>query len=70
MTTESTEKIRRTYTKNSKSAAQLPLSTLLSQVLVAFTIEFDNEGEQRIQHGRRGMAQRATRERVCGWRHW
>ncbi len=50
MTTESTEKIRRTYTKNSKSAAQLPLSTLLSQVLVAFTIEFDNEGEQRIQH--------------------
>src|SRR5271166_5589538 len=30
--------------------ARLPLSALLSQVLVAFTIEFDNESERRIQH--------------------
>jgi DNA-binding MarR family transcriptional regulator len=50
MTTESTEKIRRTQRKNSKSAARLPLSALLSQVLVAFTIEFDNESDQRIEH--------------------
>ena len=28
----------------------LPLSALLSQLLVAFTIEFDNEAEHRIQH--------------------
>ncbi len=41
----------------------LPLTTLLSQALVAFTIEFDNEAEHRIQHrttrgrdpGRRGL---------------
>jgi DNA-binding MarR family transcriptional regulator len=31
-------------------AAELPLSTLLSQVLVAFTIEFDNEFEHRMPH--------------------
>jgi len=31
-------------------AAGLPLSTLLSQVLVAFTIEFDNEFERRMPH--------------------
>jgi len=29
---------------------QLPLSALLSQVLVAFTIEFDNEAERHIPH--------------------
>jgi DNA-binding MarR family transcriptional regulator len=29
---------------------RLPLSTLLSQALVAFTIEFDNEAEHRIPH--------------------
>jgi hypothetical protein len=28
----------------------LPLSALLSQVLVAFTIEFDNEAEHRLPH--------------------
>ncbi|HEY1578625.1 MAG TPA: hypothetical protein VGF82_16275 [Terracidiphilus sp.] len=28
----------------------LPLSTLLSQVLVAFTIGFDNEAEHRLPH--------------------
>jgi len=32
------------------SAAALPLSTLLSQALVAFTIEFDNEFEHRTPH--------------------
>ncbi len=31
-------------------AAGLPLSALLSQVLVAFTIEFDNEFERRMPH--------------------
>jgi DNA-binding MarR family transcriptional regulator len=31
-------------------AEPLPLSTLLSQALVAFTIEFDNEAEHRTQH--------------------
>jgi DNA-binding MarR family transcriptional regulator len=31
-------------------AAGLPLSALLSQVLVAFTIEFDNESERRMPH--------------------
>jgi len=30
--------------------AQLPLSALLSQALVAFTIEFDNEFERRTPH--------------------
>jgi hypothetical protein len=29
---------------------RLPLSTLLSQTLVAFTIEFDNEFEHRVPH--------------------
>jgi hypothetical protein len=31
-------------------AQHLPLSTLLSQALVAFTIEFDNEAEHRLPH--------------------
>lgn len=31
-------------------AARLPLSALLSQTLVAFTIEFDNEAEHRMPH--------------------
>ena len=31
-------------------SAGLPLSTLLSQVLVAFTIEFDNESERQMPH--------------------
>src|SRR5450432_2530908 len=31
-------------------ASALPLSALLSQVLVAFTIEFDNEFERRMPH--------------------
>ncbi len=30
--------------------AGLPLSTLLSQTLVAFTVEFDNEFEHRMPH--------------------
>ena len=33
-----------------QQAAALPLSALLSQVLVAFTIEADNEAEHRVQH--------------------
>jgi hypothetical protein len=34
----------------SPTAASLPLSALLSQVLVAFTIEFDNEFERQMPH--------------------
>jgi DNA-binding MarR family transcriptional regulator len=34
----------------SSGTAELPLSTLLSQVLVAFTIEFDNEFERQMPH--------------------
>ena len=34
----------------SDAAVRLPLSALLSQALVAFTIEFDNEAERQIQH--------------------
>ena len=37
-------------TKVSSTFAGLPLPTLLSQVLVAFTMEFDNEAERHIQH--------------------
>jgi len=29
----------------------LPLTTLLSQILVAFTFEFDNEAEHRLPKG-------------------
>jgi DNA-binding MarR family transcriptional regulator len=43
-------------------AARQPLSTLLSQVLVAFTIEFDNEFERRMRH-------RTTRGMAAGSRH-
>ncbi|MGD0955684.1 MAG: hypothetical protein ABR953_02500 [Candidatus Acidiferrales bacterium] len=32
------------------AASGLPLPTLLSHVLVAFTIEFDNESEHRMAH--------------------
>jgi methyltransferase (TIGR00027 family) len=32
------------------SSSSLSLATLLSQALVAFTIEFDNEGEHRVPH--------------------
>jgi hypothetical protein len=37
-------------TPGSPQTARLPLSALLSQALVAFTIEFDNEAERQIQH--------------------
>ena len=40
-------------------ATGLPLSTLLSQVLVAFTIEFDNEFERQMPH-------RTTMSRAAG----
>lgn len=43
-------------------AARLALPTLLSQVLVAFTIEFDNESEHRIAHSTtRGQASDSRR---------
>jgi hypothetical protein len=37
-------------TTGAADADRLPLSAMLSQALVAFTIEFDNEAERRIQH--------------------
>jgi hypothetical protein len=37
-------------TSDPAAADGLPLSALLSQALVAFTIEFDNEAERQIQH--------------------
>src|SRR5277367_1283272 len=36
--------------KKAVASAELPLSALLSQVLVAFTIEFDNEAERQLPH--------------------
>jgi DNA-binding MarR family transcriptional regulator len=46
------------------SAAALPLSALLSQALVAFTIEFDNEAERQMQHRttRHGLAKHVSAE--------
>ncbi len=32
------------------TADDLPLPTLLSRLLIAFTIEFDNEAEHRLEH--------------------
>ena len=37
-------------TPDAPATVELPLSSLLSQALVAFTIEFDNEAERRIRH--------------------
>jgi hypothetical protein len=37
------------------TADDLPLPTLLSRLLIAFTVEFDNEAEHRLEHSlRRG----------------
>jgi len=41
----------------------LPLSALLSQALVAFTIEFDNAAELQMQH-------RTSRHRPAGGGAW
>ncbi len=38
-------------THDQRVVGAVPLSTLLSQALVAYTIEFDNLAEQRIHHG-------------------
>jgi hypothetical protein len=45
-----TEAHRLAVLASAPMAAGLPLSALLSQVLVAFTIEFDNEFERRMPH--------------------
>ncbi|HET6328344.1 MAG TPA: hypothetical protein VFG04_26920, partial [Planctomycetaceae bacterium] len=42
------ESKRNQGSRGRRTASELPLSALLSQVLVAFTIEFDNEFEQRM----------------------
>jgi DNA-binding MarR family transcriptional regulator len=44
----------------------VPLSALLSQLLVAFTIEFDNESENRIAHGTT-MSGRSAGSRGATW---
>ena len=49
-------------------AAGLPLSTLLSQALVAFTIEFDNEFEHQMPH--RTTQPRLPGQRIPGWCPW
>ena len=46
--------------------ARLPLPTLLSHVLVAFTIEFDNEAEHRMAH-RTTNRPRVNAERIAPW---
>jgi DNA-binding MarR family transcriptional regulator len=45
-----------------RPASTLPLPTLLSQVLVAFTVEFDNEAERQLRHRttRHGVAKHAS----------
>ncbi len=42
--------LRRQNLRDSAVTSRLPLPALLSQALVAFTIEFDNAAEQQIQH--------------------
>ena len=54
----------KTKTNAGAVAARLPLPTLLSQVLVAFTIEFDNEAERQLPHrtARHGSTIHGSRE--------
>ncbi len=51
---------------SANAAAPLPLSALLSQALVAFTIEFDNEFERRVPH-RTTVSQREAGSRGSPW---
>src|SRR5271163_5344791 len=44
-----------------RPADDLPLSTLISQLLIAFTIEFDNEFEHRMPHRTTSFASEADR---------
>ena len=46
----------------------LPLPTLLSQPLVAYTIEFDNEAEHRMPHRTTRYNDRGCG--ACGWCRW
>ena len=49
------------------TADDLPLPTLLSRLLIAFTIEFDNEAEHRLEHRTtRGAALSVTGQRDGG----
>jgi hypothetical protein len=49
---------------------RLPLSALLSQVLVAFTIEWDNEFERQVPHRTSNYGSTAGRgARRCAGRH-
>ena len=50
MTSMSRLRVEQPSPDHAVMADQLPLTTLLSRVLVAFTIEFDNELEHRMPH--------------------
>ncbi len=52
--------------EDARMAQTFPLSRLLSQSLVAFTIEFDNEAERRLPHWTTGT-RRAAREMNATW---
>jgi hypothetical protein len=49
---------------------RLPVSALLSQVLVAFTIECDNEFERQMLHRTSNYGNTAVRAPVPGWYRW
>jgi len=57
-------RLDRKQDRGAGSAAALPLSALLSQALVAFTIEFDNEAERQMRHRttRHGLAEHVSSE--------
>ncbi len=48
--TKRTKSSARLKDRERDAAAELPLPTLLSHALVAFTIEFDNEAERQVPH--------------------
>ena len=57
-------RLNRKQDRGGSSATALTLSALLSQALVAFTIEFDNEAERQMRHRttRHGLAKQARAE--------
>ena len=51
----------KTKTSTGDAGAGVPLPTLLSQIVVAFTIEFDNEAERQMVHWTtRGLAKKSA----------
>ena len=57
-------RVNRKQDRGASSATALPLSALLSQALVAFTIEFDNQAERQMRHRttRHGVAEHISSE--------